>query len=188
MFLICALATVVLGLAVHRLIGVERTIIVPPEINKTFWVDNEKVSSEYLEEMAMHIAQMELTVTPESFRYQADHIIKYAYPSATGDLRSSFDARETQLRRDQISSWFAPTEVTPDEKKLQVRITGKLTTYIGKEQIPPVEKTYLVEFVYSNSKLYLKTFNELVDEKVKKVAGSATPGNTPPMPPTDAIN
>ena len=33
-------------------IGSERTIIVPPSIDKTFWVARDKASTEYLEQMA----------------------------------------------------------------------------------------------------------------------------------------
>lgn len=170
MFMISVVACLGMAIAVNRLIGVERTIIVPPEISKSFWIDNNKVSKSYLEEMALYIAQLELTITPDSFRFQSDQLLRYVYPSAVGEMRSSLDARETQLRRDQIASWFAPADVFADEKNLQVKLKGRLTSYVGKEQLPPAEKTYLVEFFYNNSRLYLKTFNEVVDEKAKKVS------------------
>ncbi|MGZ5165118.1 MAG: TraE/TraK family type IV conjugative transfer system protein, partial [Burkholderiales bacterium] len=38
-----------------NLIGVERTIVVPPAIEKTFWVTKDRVSKEYLEQMASFV-------------------------------------------------------------------------------------------------------------------------------------
>jgi hypothetical protein len=35
-----------------RLIGSEKTVLVPPEIKRSFWVSGKVVSKEYLEEMA----------------------------------------------------------------------------------------------------------------------------------------
>ena len=44
--------TVLLCLVVIvSIVGSDRTVIVPPNIDKTFWVTKEKASREYLEEM-----------------------------------------------------------------------------------------------------------------------------------------
>ncbi len=43
----------VLALAVVlNLLGAVRTVVVPPSINKSFWVTRDKASGEYLEQMA----------------------------------------------------------------------------------------------------------------------------------------
>ena len=47
-----------------RSVGNERTILVPPELHKTVWVDSEKVSKEYLEEMSYFIGSLILNASP----------------------------------------------------------------------------------------------------------------------------
>ena len=49
-----------------KLIGTERTVLVPPEIRRSFWVSGDAVSREYLEEMAYWYAGMALNITPAS--------------------------------------------------------------------------------------------------------------------------
>ena len=43
-----------------------RTILTPPEINKTFWVDGRSLGPEYLEQMGVWVIQQFATVTPSS--------------------------------------------------------------------------------------------------------------------------
>ena len=49
-----------------NLVGSVRTVVVPPSINKSFWVSRDKASSEYLEQMGSFIAWLVLDVTPAS--------------------------------------------------------------------------------------------------------------------------
>ena len=47
-----------------NLLGTVRTVIVPPSINKSFWVSRDKASGEYLEQMGSFVAWLVLDVTP----------------------------------------------------------------------------------------------------------------------------
>ena len=49
-----------------NLLGTVRTVVVPPSIDKTFWVTRDKASNEYLEQMGSFIAWLVLDVTPAS--------------------------------------------------------------------------------------------------------------------------
>ena len=49
-----------------NLLGTVRTVVVPPSLNKTFWVTRDKASNEYLEQMGSFIAWLVLDVTPAS--------------------------------------------------------------------------------------------------------------------------
>ena len=48
------------------IVGSDRTVIVPPNIDRTFWVTKEKASREYLEEMASYVAWLVLDVDRKS--------------------------------------------------------------------------------------------------------------------------
>ena len=74
------LANVILALLTTRLSGRERVVLVPPTIHKTFWVDAERVSAEYLQQMAYFLLQLTLDVTPQSVDHQASVVLQYAAP------------------------------------------------------------------------------------------------------------
>ena len=88
------LVNLVLAVFAVRLSGHERVVVVPPTIHKTFWVESDRVSSEYLEQMGYFLMQLTLNVTPQSVDHQAKVLLQYAAPAqfqglplpVTGDL------------------------------------------------------------------------------------------------------
>lgn len=138
----------------------ERTIIVPPTIDKSFWVERDNVSREYLEQMGLFIAQLELTVSPVSHKYQSEMLLRHVHPSVYGQLQASLGAAGEALRRDNVATWFSPRSTLVDAKNKRMVIAGELITYVGDKVASKENKNYLIEFVYADAKLYLKTFTE----------------------------
>ena len=58
------------GLVLQKTLGMEKTVIVPPAIDKSFWVSGNEVSKSYLEQMAYWYAGLALNVTPSTGEYQ----------------------------------------------------------------------------------------------------------------------
>ena len=108
--------------------GSERTILVPPEVHQTFWVSGQKVSTEYLQEMAYWYSGLALNVTPHVADYQKNLFLKYAAPSEYGRLQAEFGARTEFIRKNNASTQFSPQSVMPDEAAMKVALTGVLLT------------------------------------------------------------
>ena len=51
-----AAGQVVALLVILNLLGTTRTVVVPPSLNKSFWVTRDRASSEYLEQMGAFLA------------------------------------------------------------------------------------------------------------------------------------
>jgi len=60
-------------IVIFNLLGTVRTVVVPPSIDKTFWVTRDRASSEYLEQMGSFIAWLVLDVTPASIDLEEGH-------------------------------------------------------------------------------------------------------------------
>ena len=78
LFMRIALAGLVLALLANAgasltVAGSERTILVPPEIHQSFWVSGQKVSVEYLKEMAYWYAGLALNITPHVADFQKEY-------------------------------------------------------------------------------------------------------------------
>ena len=86
----------VLALAVVlNLLGAVRTVVVPPSINKSFWVTRDKASGEYLEQMGSFVAWLVLDVTPASIDWKKDILLGYVEPEQHGGLKT----RQEQIGR-----------------------------------------------------------------------------------------
>ncbi|MHB8697646.1 MAG: type IV conjugative transfer system protein TraE [Sulfuricaulis sp.] len=173
---------IILALVVYGMNGKERTVVIPATLSKSFWVDDDHVSREYLEQMGIFLAQLELSVTPNSYKYQTDTLLKYVHPSAYGALQLALAENGEKLARDNSATWYTPRLTQVDSSGKRLAITGDLITFISDKQVSKVSKTYLLEFVYTNAKLYLKTFTEAnendpfnLNPATPKVAASGTP-------------
>ncbi|KPK51091.1 MAG: hypothetical protein AMS22_11470 [Thiotrichales bacterium SG8_50] len=150
----------VLVVAVVNLAGAQQTIVVPPTIDKSFWVNKDTVSNEYLEQMALFLAQLELNVSPKSVDYQNQVLLTYVHPSEYGVLRTEMEVQAQRLKKESVSSWFVPAQVQTDGKGKRVAIAGELTTFVGDKVASRQPTVYVVEFRYSSGKLYLKSFQK----------------------------
>ena len=141
-------------------VGRERTIIIPPEVQKSFWVDNSRVSKDYLEQMGGWILQLETSVTPQNVKWNHEILLKYALPGSYVKLRSQMDGAALAIARDNIATVFSPQNISVEPDRLRVTFGGILATYMGDRKIADNNKTYIIEFFYTGTKLYLKTFEE----------------------------
>lgn len=154
------LVNCVLAVFAVRLAGHERIVIVPPTIHKTFWVESDRVSSEYLEQMAYFLMQLTLNVTPLSVDHQAKVLLQYAAPGSFGELRTALLGAAERLKRDGASTVFSPQDLVVDERSLRVGVRGQLTTFISDRRVSEVSKGYAIELQYSNGRIFLKAFRE----------------------------
>ena len=143
--------------------GSERTVLVPPEVHKTFWVSGEKVSGDYLQEMAYWYAGLALNITPHVAEYQKDLFLKYAAPSEYGRLQAEFGARTDFIRKNNASTQFSAQSVMPDESAMKVALAGVLMTWVGDKKASEKQTTYVVGFRYRNGRLHVSEFRETSD-------------------------
>jgi len=147
-----------------RLIGAEKTVLVPPEIKRSFWVSGSAVSKEYLEEMAYWYAGLALNITPAVSDYQNSLFLKYAAPSEYGRLQAEMGARAEFLKKNNTATQFSVRNVTTDEKDLKVALSGTLVTWTSDKKAGERNATYLVGFKFMNGRLYVSDFKETSDQ------------------------
>jgi conjugal transfer pilus assembly protein TraE len=151
----CSIVTC-LGLCFFVLNKSDRVIIVPPNVSKSFWVDSNKVSSEYLEEMGLFLAHQLLDITPASFSYQRDIVMRYIHPSAHNFLHKKFIQDESKYRKLNLSTSFKPLEVKVGN--LQINLKGQLISYVGQKRVQQDTEEYVMQFDYAHGRLLLKKF------------------------------
>jgi conjugal transfer pilus assembly protein TraE len=153
-------ANLVLALFAVRLSGQERIVVIPPSVHKTFWVEQERVSSEYLEQMGYFLMQLVLNVTPQNVDHQSRLLLQYASPSAFGELRTQLSTNAERLKRDSAATVFSAHDLSVDEGSLKVGVRGQLTTFVSDRRVSEVSKGYAIEFQYTGGRLTLKAFRE----------------------------
>lgn len=160
-----------------------RETLVPPTIHKTFWVSDEKVSSEYLVEMAVFLSQLYFNVTPSNVDFNHRAIKTYIDPRAFGRVEIEARAYSTKIKKDNASTFFAISTIVPDEAGQRIAVQGVLNTYLGDARTSQITKTFIFEFGQSGGKTLLKAMKEgtnAINPFAQKPAEGKTDDETQP--------
>ena len=156
------IASLVVALVIIvKLIGMERTIIVPPSVEKTFWVTKDRVSREYLEQMASFIAWLVLDVTPDTIDWKKDILLNYVSPEQHGLMKARQEVEAERLKRINASTSFLPQQLVANDHDQTVAVRGRLRTQVNGQETTTDTKAYLAEFQYAGGRMHLKAFKEI---------------------------
>jgi len=155
--------TVLLAIALAARSDRVRTVVVPPGVNKTFWVEEGSVSPEYLEQMALFLAQLVYNVTPANAEYNTRLLLNHAAPALYGALRQQGEATARRLRADNATTLFGVRAVTHDAMGPRVALHGVLSTYINEKRVAEQPKVFLFTFSVSAGRLYVTSIVETSD-------------------------
>ena len=137
----------------------EKTIVVPPTLDRSFWVHGDEVSPDYLEQMAVYFASLALSYNPDNIRHQVTLFLRYADPEGYGALAARLEGDTEKVERNRLASVFYPQEIRI--KGYQVALTGQLITLVGDKQTEQRQTAFLIAFAYRNGRLFVAKFMEV---------------------------
>jgi conjugal transfer pilus assembly protein TraE len=141
--------------------GRERVIVVPPRIERSFWVTQNELSPEYLSEMTTFFAYLRLNTTPQSADSQRQLLLRYVDPRYFGILNTQLIQEHDRLVARHISSAFYPVTVQVNTQKMSATIIGDLMSMVGKETVASQRIAYQVQYRYEQGRLLVSQFREV---------------------------
>jgi conjugal transfer pilus assembly protein TraE len=138
----------------------QREILVPPVIHQTFWVEDDKVSKEYLVEMGVFLAQLYFDVTPTNVDFNHKTLLFYTHPKFYGALQVKAGGYADRMKTDNSSTFLAISGMHVDEAGSRVAVTGLLNTYVGDQRISSVPKVYAFTFSFNSGRVLLTSIKE----------------------------
>lgn len=144
------------------MVGSERTIIVPPSIDKTFWVTRDKASTEYLEQMAGFMTWLVLDVSPSTIDWKRNVLLNYVAPDRHAAMKTQMDLEADRLRSNNASTSFLIQQLTANDKDQSVLVIGRLRRQInGSDVGEPETRAYQTQFEYAGGRVHVRTFKEV---------------------------
>lgn len=151
--LLLSVSTVVL--VVLQVFKNEKTIIVPPAIHSSFWVDSTSVSPSYLEQFGLYIGQLLLSKTAETSDSQKEILLKNTYAGFSGMLNKKLNEEGKKMKEEGTSYMFYPLSVDVKPGSLDVAISGDRISYLKEKKLSSKKETYTLSFIYSGGRLLL---------------------------------
>lgn len=143
----------------------ERVVIAPPQVSQTYWVESNRVSASYLEEMALFYGFLLLDTSPANAVYKRDMILKETAPHAYGTLKAKLVEEENRIKKENVSSSFQANEVKANPNTMVVELTGDLVGYVGEKRISQSRDTYQLKFLYQYGRLLIESFQLIRSDK-----------------------
>ena len=136
----------------------ERTVIVPPGFTQKFWVQGNKVSASYVEELALFWSSFILEISPESAAIRRAIILRHVSPSGYGRLKHQLIAQEKRIQKLRVVTCFQPIKVTV--RGMQAAVTGDLIQFLGEKRISQTRNTYDIDFALRHGQVLVQRFQK----------------------------
>ncbi len=152
----------ILGFSVYSLPKGIKYELVPPGINKSFWVGGDQFDRSHLEEMGLYVTLMMRNVTPKSAKFQGQQLLKIVSPTEYAALSNAIQMNAALIERLNVSTSFMANSFSYDAKfPNRIAMTGVLQTHYSDKTISSTSQVYMVEFQRSASgRMELKDFRE----------------------------
>lgn len=89
----------------------DRVVVLPAEITKSFWLDANGVSPEYLEQMGLFALQLALNNSPETFEHNQRKLLQYVSPDQRGATEVFLTAQGRRMKSANASVHMLPEAV-----------------------------------------------------------------------------
>lgn len=162
--LVVALLLIAILQASFLFIKKERVIISPPELKQGYWVEGDRFSNSYLEEMALFFSHLLLDVSESNVLPQGEIVLRSVSPEVYGAFKAKLLKDVERLRKQQLTLHFVPREIEI-VGPLAVAITGSLRSYVGANKVTQVQETYKISFTQNRGRLFLEAFEVIQSQQ-----------------------
>ena len=164
LYLSGALLALLLIMSLCLLCRSERVIVLPPEVRQEFWVEGNRFSPEYLEEMAVYFLHLALDVNQATLPYNTEILSRYCDVETGNELRNKYEKDIKKLKQNDASTTFEAREVKVYPNRSIVHVTGTLNSYVGSKRIGDSQDVYEVSFKTYRGRLLLKEIKKLEEK------------------------
>lgn len=168
-FLITALTMAVLLLSMRIAFTKDRvrTVITPATINKTIWIDDDKVSKEYLVQMSDYIAQLMYNATPASVEARTNLLLSYLDSKDYSVFEKELKMSNNLIKQTNISTTFFPSSYGCDEGTKSCKLSGEFLATQGEKVVQRMQREVLIQFEFSNSGMHVISIKDLAKKDIR---------------------
>lgn len=154
-----AIAILSLSFGMYKVISTSKTVIIPPKVDKEFWVSDTTLSAAYYEQVGFYIADRILSVSPSTAEGSYDALLPF-FSSNSKDLyaiKKMLKEQSEFIKKENVYQVFYPINVVPKAKERLLSVNGSLRKFIGTMYIHDIETRLDIKFDIANGKFIIKS-------------------------------
>lgn len=137
----------------------EKTIVVPSDFKKEFWIQGDQVSPLYVEQMSNYFFQLLLTYNKQNVLNQYKTILHYVEPARYGKMQSFLLSDADRIQRNELGSVFYPMGIKVSG--MMAEMDGEHLGLVGSQIISRKMKKFRMILNYMNGQLNINSFEEI---------------------------
>jgi conjugal transfer pilus assembly protein TraE len=126
-------------------------VVIPPKVDKEFWVSGKNISYAYIEQVAVYLADSLLSVSPPTVDQSISRIMPFLTtdPAQVKEIRDSFAGYAKAVKDNDWYQVFYPMKIMVDEQRQRIDVYGMLrkmtgNIYVGQESNKVISFNYEV--------------------------------------------
>lgn len=127
-----------------------RMVITPPTVKNEFWLERNKASETYIEQMGVFVATLAGNLSPRSAAYNVEALLKYMDQSRVVEVRDDLKAQAEYIKKNNILQIFQPNSSKVDIEKQSATIEGNVIRYVGAIKVSEEKMGVHVKFKISD--------------------------------------
>lgn len=134
-------------------------VILPPKVEKEFWVSGNVLSTTYLEQVAYYIADRVMSVSPQNVDSSLD-MLKPFFSMAPEDLEALekvFMKISKAIKENDYYQVFYPLRFFVDSKRKVIVVEGIVRKMSGMQYIGEERKRVEIGFYVRNGRFFVKS-------------------------------
>ena len=164
LFFSITLSFAVLLLAVLLFTKNERVVVVPTN-GTSYWIEEEKTSSGYIEKMGLFLSDLLLNRSPADVEKRNAMILQYVHPSSYHEIKKLLLQEQESILKGNQSFYFRTEKNFADAQRNAFVVEGEFFVVVGKEGISSSvtqksRKKYTLRFSCENGKLLLTSLKK----------------------------
>ncbi len=139
------------GILLYRAATNKVVLVLPPKVEREFWVSGETLSYAYIEQVSVYLADSLLSVAPPNVDKAISRIMPFLTtdPAQVKEIRDSFASYAKAVKENDWWQSFYPLRVVVDEKNRRIDVYGVLrkmtgNIYVGQESNKVISFNYEV--------------------------------------------
>jgi len=151
-------AVFVLTVTILLLYSKKTVVVLPPKVEKEFWISGNSLSTSYLEQIAYYIADRVLSVSPQNVDQSLDMIKPFfsTDPDDVRGLEDTFTKVSGTVRENDYYQVFYPTRFYVNRKKMKLVVEGILRKMSGGQYLGEERKVVEISFFVRNGRFFIK--------------------------------
>ncbi len=137
----------------------ERTVVVPSYLDRKFYVEGNKASTEYIEMMAKYSVELITNFTPDTVKERINEFMRFISPTVYKDVSTSLLVMVDEATTYKISQYFIPQKIVMQDNTIQ--IIGLLRKYTQDKELLVAKAEYKMKFSIEQGRFVIASYEKI---------------------------